>query len=76
MRESQNEQYQTIQEWNAALVLFHDDIQDLDEKVKAIKYKNFGLQGEIYAKEQQIERCKNTINCLRECYIYHVKNVM
>ena len=42
--------------------------------MQAIKYKNVGLQGESYAKDQQIERCKNTINRLRECYVDHTKN--
>lgn len=51
IRQPQKEQRKAIEEKDAAFVLFHDDIQDLDKKVQAVKYKNVVLQGESYAKD-------------------------
>ena len=39
-----------------------------------MKYKTAGLQGEVQAKEQQLEICKNTIDHVRERYIDHARD--
>ena len=56
------------------MALFSDDLQDCDKQIKAIKYKNVGLQGGIHAKDQKIEIFENTINHLRQRYVDHAKN--
>ena len=45
-----------IEEKDAALALLSDDLQDHDARIQAIEYENIGLQGEVRAKEQEIER--------------------
>ena len=56
------------------MALLIEDLQDRDKQIQAIKYENVGLQGDINPKYQQIERCENTINRLRERYVAHTKN--
>ena len=74
MRELQKEYQQALEKKNTGLAPFNDDIKGLDKKIKAIKYENFGLQGQIHEKDQQIEKCENTINHLRKCYVHHARN--
>ena len=45
-----------IEEKDAALALLSVDMQDRDTCIQVIEYENIGLQGEIRAKEQEIER--------------------
>ena len=52
----QEEHQHVIEEKDAALPLNDNDLQESDNQVEAIKYENVGLQGEIYTKDQQIER--------------------
>ena len=42
--------------------------------VQVVKYKHVWLQGEIHAKDHQIERYENTTNILRQRYFDHAKN--
>ena len=44
------------------VALISDDLQ-------IIKSDNVGLWGEIHEKDQQMERCENTTNCLKERYV-------
>ena len=74
MKELRKEHQQVIEERDSVMALLSDDLQDLDKQIQAIKYENVGLQGDINAKYQQIERCENTINRLRERYVAHAKN--
>ena len=70
----QEEHWQTIEEQDATLSLFDNDLQDLEKKKHAVKYENVKFQGEIHAKDQQIEKCKNTMTHLRERYVDHTMN--
>lgn len=38
-----------------------------------IKYQHVRLQGKIHANDQEIKRCENTTNRLREFYVDHAK---
>ena len=46
---------QTIEEQQGALALLNDDLMDAQEHARQLEYNNTGLQGEIRAKDQQIE---------------------
>ena len=70
----QEEHWQTIGEQDATLSLFDNDLLDLEKKKHAVKYENVKFQGEIHAKDQQIEKCKNTMTHLRESYVDHKMN--
>ena len=39
-----------------------------------MKYKTVGLQGEVQAKDLQLEICKNTIDHRRKRYIDHARD--
>ena len=49
-------------------------VEDRDNRIQAIKYENVGLQGEIRAKDQQIEASQNRIAELVERYVDHCRN--
>ena len=44
------------------------------QALEAIQYENFGLQGELQAKEQEIERYENAITNLRGSYVDHERD--
>ena len=67
----QEEDQRTIAEHVESRILLKDDLLDSAEQLQAIKYENSGFQNEIYAKDQPIERFKNTIAHLRACYVNH-----
>ena len=48
--------YQRLEEKNAQLALLNDDLAESQDLVKQLEYNNTGLQGEIRAKDQEIER--------------------
>ena len=54
IKQLQEDHRQAIEENESALALINDELQ-------AIQYANVGLQGEIRAKDHQIERCENRI---------------
>ena len=64
----QEEQQKNLQERDAALALINNDLQ-------AIKYENVGLQGEIHANDQYIDRFENTINRFKIRCGEHAKNL-
>ena len=49
-------------------------VEDRDNRIQAIEYKNVGLQSEIRAKDQQIEASQNRIAELVERYVDHCRN--
>lgn len=46
----------------------------LNNDLQVIKYEIVVFQGEIHAKELQIEICENTTNNIRKNYVDHAKN--
>ena len=47
----QEEHQQAIEEYEQAIALFSDDLQDRDKQTQDIKYETVGLQREIHAKD-------------------------
>lgn len=74
MEKTQEEHHQVVEEREQAVALLSDDLQDLEKNIQAIRYKNVGLQGKIKIKYQHFEKCKNTLNNLRECYVDHARD--
>ena len=66
LQKIQEEYQQPIEEHEQAVALLKYNLRHCAIQTQAIKYKNVELQGEINAKDMQIEQCENTINHLRE----------
>ena len=47
----QEEHQQAIEEYEQAVALFSDDLQDRDKQAQDIKYEIVGLQHKIHAKD-------------------------
>ena len=47
----------------------------LKNDLHTIKSENVGLQRKTHKKDQQIERCENTIANIRKSYFDHAKNL-
>lgn len=73
IKQLQKEHQQVIEEKDAAIGLFNADRQYHDHQIQDIKYEHVQLQGDIHAKDQQVQRNGNTINHLRELYTEHAK---
>ena len=63
-----------IEEKDAALALLSDDLQDRDNRIQAIEYENIGLQGEIRAYQEQLQRSQNRVTELSERHVDHARN--
>ena len=73
--------YQRIEEKDSQLALLNDDLTESQDLVKQLEYNNTGLQGEIRAKNQEIERqdqqtteLQNEVARLRERYVDHCRD--
>lgn len=53
-----------IEEKDTQLTLLNDDLAESQNHVRQLKYKNVGLQGEIRAKNEEIERRREEITDL------------
>ena len=73
IKQLQKEHQQVIEEKVAAIGLFNADRQYHDHQTQDIKYEHVRLQGDIHAKDQQVQRNGNTINHLRDVYTEHAK---
>ena len=49
-------------------------LEERDNKLRAIEFENVGLQGEIRAHQQQIERCENRIAHLQQRYVDYCRD--
>ena len=65
---------QAIKEKDAALALLTDDLQDRDNQIQAIQYKNMTLQAQRDVYQAQLQRCQDTITSLRARYVPNVRN--
>ena len=63
-----------IEEKDAALTLLSDDLQDRDNRIQAIEYKNIGPQGEIRAYQEQLQRSQNRVTELGQRHVDHARN--
>ena len=50
-----------LEEKDSALALLNDDLTERDNYIQALEFNNVGLQGEIRAKDQEIDRRNNEI---------------
>ena len=56
-----HEHQHVIEEKDATLSLRNDDLQDRDNQIQAIQYKNVALQAQRDVYQVQLLRCKDTI---------------
>ena len=59
--EQQQAHQQAIEEKDAALGLLNDDIQDRENQMQAIQYKNMALQAQRDVYQTQLLKCQDTI---------------
>ena len=63
-----------IEERDSAFALLTDNLQDCDNQIQAIQYKNVELQAQKNVFQAQLQRYQDTITHLRTRYAPHVKN--
>ena len=63
------ENQEAPEEHEQAIALLSDNLQDRDKHIQ-----DAGLQGEIHAKDQLTEKCKNTITHLEKRHVDHARN--
>ena len=63
-----------IEERDSAFALLTDNLQDCDNQIQAIQYKNVELQAQKNVFQAQLQRYQVTITHLRTRYAPHVKN--
>ena len=68
------EHQKAIEEKDMQLALLNDDLTESQDLVRQLEYNNTGLQGEIRAKDQEIERRIDEIEDLRERYVDHCRD--
>ena len=64
-----------IEEKNAALALLTDDLQDHDNQMQAIKYKNMALQAQRDVYQAELQKCQDTITHLKTRYVPHARDL-
>ena len=67
--EQQQAHQQAIEEKDAALGLLNDDIQDRENQIQAIQYKNMALQAQRDVYQTQLLKCQDTITHPRTHYV-------
>ena len=65
---------QKLEEHHRRTTQLQQVVEDRDNRIQAIEYENVGLQGEIRAKDQQIEASQNRIAKLVERYVDYCRN--
>ena len=65
---------QKLEEHHRRTTQLQQAVEDRDNRIQAIEYENVGLQGEIRAKDQQIEASQNRIAKLVERYVDYCRN--
>ena len=68
------EHQRAIDEKDMQLALLNDDLTGSQEHARQLEYNNTGLQGEIRAKDQEIDRRREEIAELRERYVDHCRD--
>ena len=68
------ERQKAIEEKNAQLALLNDDLVESQDLVRQLEFNNIGLQGEIRAKDQEIERRIDENADLRERYVDYCRD--
>ena len=68
------EHQQVIEEKDAALALLTDDLQDRDNQIQAIQYKNIALQLKRDVYQAELQKCQDTITHLKTRYVPYARN--
>ena len=63
-----------IEETDAVLALLTEDLQDRDNQIQAIQYKNVALQTQRDVYQAELQRCQDTITHLKTRYVDHAKD--
>ena len=63
-----------IEEQQQALTARDQAITERDTRIQKVQYENVGLQGEIRAKDLQIDRCETRITELRKRRVDHTRD--
>ena len=63
-----------LEEKDATIALMNDDLQDRDNRIRAIQYKNLALQVQRDAYQAELQRCQDTITHLGMRYVSHARN--
>ena len=66
--------HQAIKEKDVALALLTDDLQDHENQIQAIQYKNVALQAQRDVYHTQLQRCQDIINHFRARYVDHARD--
>ena len=74
IEEIQRKHQQAIKEKDAALALLGDDLQDHENHIQAIQYENVALQAQRHVYQTQLQKCQDTIICLKTCYVDHARD--
>ena len=64
---------QAIEKKDAAIALMHDDLQDCDNQIQAIKYENVALQAQRDVYQAELQRCQDAITNLRTRCVDHAR---
>ena len=63
-----------IEEKDSVIALMNDDIQDRDNQIQAIKYENVALHVQRVVYQAELQRCQDTITCLKTRYVPHARD--
>ena len=63
-----------VEEKDATIALMNDDLQDRDNQIQAIQYKNVALQAQRDVYQAELQKCQDTVTHLRTRYVPHTRN--
>ena len=70
----QEEHQQAIEEKDAALAMFTDDLQGCDNQIQSIKYENVALQAQKDVYQAELQRRQDDITHLKTHYVPHARD--
>ena len=65
---------QAIEEKDAAIALFNDDLQNRDNQIQAIQYENMTLQAQRDVYKDQLQKCQDIITHLKTRHVPHARD--
>ena len=60
---------------DALIGLMNDDLQHRDNQIQAIQYENVALPAQRDVYQTELEKCHDTITCLKTRYVSHARNL-
>ena len=70
----QEKHQQAIEEKDTVLALLSDDLQDSDNQIQAIQYKNVALQAQRDMYKEQLQKYQDIITHLKKRHVLHANN--